>query len=422
VLRRVSARTLLIAALCGLSVPAISGAAQRSPRIDWHDSRSLGLPWHGRLVHGVQLPAEGRRFFTWDPALKRSPDRGWRRWGNDRLVRVVLDVIGSYVAAHPAAPRVGIGDLSRPHGGDFGEQYGGLGHDSHQNGLDADIYYPRKDRREAAPRTPAQVDQLLAQDLVDRFVDAGARYVFVGPHLRLHGPRSVVTPLVHHDNHLHVRIPNPVAPRQTVLGRSVQGRPVRAVRLGDPASRRRVLVIGCIHGDECAGTAIARRLIRADPLLAADVWVIPDLNPDGRARASRQNANGIDLNRNFPGGWRAIGSAGDAEYSGPHPLSEPETRIAARLIRRVRPAVTIWFHQPQGIVRAWGRSTRAGRRYARLAGMRFRELPWRPGSGPNWQNRAFRRGASFVVELPPGPVSAAATVRHVRAIVGVATQ
>ncbi len=72
-----------------------------------------------------------------------------------------------------------------------------------------DVWYPRRDRQEKAPLHPWQVDERLAQDLVDRFVDAGAEKVFVGPHLDLHGPKGVVVPLVYHDDHLHVRIPKP---------------------------------------------------------------------------------------------------------------------------------------------------------------------------------------------------------------------
>ena len=60
-------------------------------------------------------------------------------------------------------------------------RFGGLGHASHQNGLDADIYYPRMDGQERRPYKPSQVDVDLAQDLVDRFVAAGARVVYVGP-------------------------------------------------------------------------------------------------------------------------------------------------------------------------------------------------------------------------------------------------
>jgi murein endopeptidase len=146
-------------------------------------------------------------FFTWDPVLRRSPDRPWRRFGTARLVRTLLDVIDSYAAAHPHAARVGIGDLSRPHGGDFGPRFGGLGHVSHQNGLDADVYYPRRDGRERAPRRVGQIDRRLAQDLVDRFVRAGAQVIFVGPSTRLRGPAAIVRVLAHHDDHLHVRLP-----------------------------------------------------------------------------------------------------------------------------------------------------------------------------------------------------------------------
>jgi murein endopeptidase len=176
------------------------------PVIKWRHSLALGKPNAGRLVRGVRLPNQGEHFFTWDAVLKRSPNRGWRRYGTDRLVRTLLTVVSEYRAAHPDAARVGVADLSRPHGGDFGARFGGLGHASHQNGLDVDVLYPRLDRLERAPRTPTQIDQALAQELVDRFVNAGARYVFVGPHTHLRGPHRIVQPLVYHDDHMHVRI------------------------------------------------------------------------------------------------------------------------------------------------------------------------------------------------------------------------
>ena len=100
-----------------------------------------------------------------------------------------------------------IGDLSRPHGGDFGPQFGYIGHASHQNGLDVDIYYPRADGRERAPRDASEIDRVLSQELVDRFLAAGAEVIFVGPNTGLTGPAGRVQALVHHDNHLHVRLP-----------------------------------------------------------------------------------------------------------------------------------------------------------------------------------------------------------------------
>ena len=176
------------------------------PRIQWRHSEAVGLPYAGKLRRGVQLPAEGRTYFTWDPIHETTPNRGWRRWGTDRLIRTTLRVARHYERENREAPRLTIGDISRPHGGDFGPQYGEIGHASHQNGLDIDIYYPRRDGRERAPVRPSQVDLRLSQRLVDMFVAAGAQKVFVGPSLDLRGPRKVVMPLVHHDNHLHVRL------------------------------------------------------------------------------------------------------------------------------------------------------------------------------------------------------------------------
>jgi murein peptide amidase A len=377
-------------------------------------SRPLGQPWAGALVGGVGLPASGQHFFTWDPVLRRSPDRRWRRYGTERLVRLVLQVVDGYAAAHPQAPRVGIGDLSRPHGGDFGIRYGWPGHVSHQNGLDVDVYYPRRDRRERPPDSPVQIDPALAQDLVDRFVRAGAVRVFVGPHTGLRGPPDTVQVLANHDNHLHVRLAAP-PPHWRVLGRSVRGRPIRAVERGNPHSPR-ILVVGCIHGDECAGRTVVRLLARMPQPLDADLWLVDDLNPDGFAAGTRQNARSVDLNRNFPSRWRPIGRPGDPEYSGRRALSEQETRIAYRLILRLRPAITIWFHQPQAIVRAWGGSVAVGRLYARLARAPFHRLRWPDGTAPNWQNHRFRHASSFVVELPPGALARASARRYARAV------
>jgi len=203
------ALTLALAAPAALARPTqepIPPPEHPAPEIAYRHSVPVGVWWNGALRRGVQMPAEGPDWFTWDPVRKRIPNRGWRRWGTDRLVRTVLGVIEQYRLENALAPRVGIGDLSRTHGGDFGARFGGLGHASHQNGLDADIYYPRMDGQERRPYKPSQVDVDLAQDLVDRFVAAGARVIYVGPSLGLEGPRKRVVPLVQHDDHLHVRL------------------------------------------------------------------------------------------------------------------------------------------------------------------------------------------------------------------------
>lgn len=215
-LRLLLACLTVLAAFCAVAGAAEPGDPTTAPDqqasapayepVVWHKSRAVGMPWRGRLARGVRLPAEGQDFFTWDPVLEAAPSRPWRRWGTDKLVRTLLDVLREHRAAYPDAPRVGIGDLSRTRGGSFGERYGGLGHKSHQNGLDVDIYYPRIDRLEEEPTRVMQIDREPAQDLVDRFVDAGAQYVFVGPRTKLSGPRGIVGPLRFHNDHMHVRV------------------------------------------------------------------------------------------------------------------------------------------------------------------------------------------------------------------------
>jgi hypothetical protein len=207
--------------------------------------------------------------------------------------------------------------------------------------------------------------------------------------------------------------------KATVLGRSVQRRPIRAYHFGDFASHHTILVVGCIHGTECAGMTVTLQLLN-NQTTRASVWVIQDINPDGLHAGTRVNADGVDLNRNFSSGWQPIGRRGDPQYSGPRPFSEPETRIVRDLIERVRPRITIWFHQPADLVRADGQSIPTARRYANLVGLPFRRMPWLAGTAPNWQNHHFPGTSSFVVELPPGQLSLAAARRDSAAILRLA--
>src|SRR5688572_30129639 len=121
------------------------------------------------------------------------------------------------------------------------------------------------------------------------------------------------------------------------IGTSAKGRAITAVRVGASQARRTVLVVGAIHGNELAGRAVTRRLRRVRPPRGVAFLIVDDLNPDGSASGTRQNARGVDLNRNFPFNWKAMGTPFDAHYAGASPLSEPESRAAADLIRRVRP-------------------------------------------------------------------------------------
>jgi murein peptide amidase A len=201
------------------------------------------------------------------------------------------------------------------------------------------------------------------------------------------------------------------------IGHSVDGRLLRPIVLGH--STQPLLVVGCIHGNEPAGLAITSALVRAGAAAGTEIVVLPSLNPDGCAVLhTRQNARGVDLNRNFPSNWAAIGRRGSFQWSGPRPLSEPESRYFVALVRALQPAVTVVFHQHQDVVRAWGPSRPTASRFARLLGglLPYQSIPWPYGTAANWQNHAFPGTASFVVELPAGRVPPSAVPRYVAAL------
>jgi protein MpaA len=216
---------------------------------------------------------------------------------------------------------------------------------------------------------------------------------------------------------LHAQI---TVPRQVVIGRSAHGSPIVATELGDPSSPRKVLIVGCIHGNETAGIAIADALAARRALPGVDLWIVPDLNPDGVAAGSRENARGVDLNRNFPWRWRVLRPRGSPFYGGSRPLSEPESRAAYRLIRRLRPAISIWFHQHLTVVDESGGDPAIERRFARLTGLSSRALTRHRGSVTGWENQALPGTTAFVVELPAGQLTRSAMARFANAVEQVA--
>lgn len=199
----------------------------------------------------------------------------------------------------------------------------------------------------------------------------------------------------------------------TRLGRSVRGRPIGVQRLGETRHpRATVLVVGCVHGNECAGHAVIARLARSAVPAGVELLLVRDLNPDGFAAGTRTNAHGVDLNRNGARNWRATGTAG-----GPRPFSEPESRAIRGLILRARPTLIVWYHQALALVDVpYGRSAAVSRRYSARVGLPVRDLGGRPGSLSDWADGVRGVGPSFVVELPGGALSAASAARHAAAV------
>ena len=218
-----------------------------------------------------------------------------------------------------------------------------------------------------------------------------------------------------------VRVRSPLRPERAIVARSVEGRPLRAVHVGGTRGPV-ILVVGAIHGNETAGVAIASDLLADGRETHADLWIVTDLNPDGAMRGTRQNAHGVDLNRNFPWRWQRAGRVGDPEYSGPRSLSEPESRFAYGLIKRIRPTVTVWFHQPFGVVDASGGSRIVEQTFARRVGLPLDRLTRYRGSVTTWQDHRFRSSTAFVVELPPGRLRDPAIERYANAVELVTTR
>jgi protein MpaA len=205
------------------------------------------------------------------------------------------------------------------------------------------------------------------------------------------------------------------APQADVIGHSVHGRPIVAYELGD-RSAPATLIVGVIHGTEPAGLAVISQLRRLPLPPHVHLWLVPTVNPDGLAAGTRQNAHGVDLNRNWPTAWVHNGIPWDGYYSGPRPMSEPENRAMRGFILRIKPRLTIWYHQPLDVVYGSDPHVAVLKRYTRLSGLPYRRLPAPRGAATRWQRRHFPASPAFVVEFPAGQISAATARRNAKAV------
>lgn len=238
---------------------------------------------------------------------------------------------------------------------------------------------------------------------------------------RLDDPRTIVLHCTAGRSYSSTRAASGGARLQ--FGRSVEGRALVARGLGDPAAARTALIVGEIHGDEPAGRTVIRRLRhRPGRLRGVEAWTVSSLNPDGHHDGRRTNVHGVDLNRNFSVGWDGSEPPGSGYYAGSRPFSEPETRALRRLVRRLDPDVTIFYHQPWGaVLLPCSEPAPLQKRYAQIAGLpgdrcRGQRLP---GTATRWMNG--RGGTAFVVELEAGALSRRTVRRHARAAARVAT-
>jgi len=199
---------------------------------------------------------------------------------------------------------------------------------------------------------------------------------------------------------------------QDMQARSVNKRIIWGRDVATPDARLRVLVIGGIHGDEMSSSAVVFHWIRLASTPPADMphpvhWrFIPTLNPDGLfARPpKRVNANGVDLNRNFPtpnwsrdaaAYWEKRTKRDPRRWPGNKPLSEPESRFLNMQMDSFKPNLIVSIHAPYGVLDFDGPSvppSKLGRLYLDQVGIY-------PGSLGNYGG-IHRRVPVVTVELP----------------------
>ncbi len=187
--------------------------------------------------------------------------------------------------------------------------------------------------------------------------------------------------------------------RRVQLGVSTRGRPIGCEVYGEGPDT--VLFIASIHGNEPAGTpllnALAERL-KSNGLSLGDkrVVLIPISNPDGYERKRRHNANGVDLNRNFPAeNFRA------KRRHGNKPLSQPESKAIFDAIERFRPGCIISIHQDKACIDYDGPAEELARSMARSGNLKLKRLGALPGSLGSYAGNQL--GIPVVtIELPGG--------------------
>jgi hypothetical protein len=162
---------------------------------------------------------------------------------------------------------------------------------------------------------------------------------------------------------------------------TVKGEPIfHWEKAGDPKekSSQKILVLSLIHGDEPESASVsAAWMERLSAIQPRNSWrVIPIMNPDSWDLKTRTNANGVDVNRNFPSKdwdelalkyWKEKAASNDRRFPGTAAASEPETKCAMKHIEEFKPDFIISIHTPLGVLDFDG---------PKVPAPKFGPLPW----------------------------------------------
>jgi len=163
-----------------------------------------------------------------------------------------------------------------------------------------------------------------------------------------------------------------------IVGKSVGNRVIMTQVFGQGPDV--ILIMATIHGNEAAGAPLVRRLAQhikenLQLINGRTIILMPVANPDGMAANTRQNANGVDLNRNFEAANRINNAT-----SGLKALSEPEARAIKQIIRQYNPDRIVTIHQPLACIDYDGPARRIAATMAQHCDLPVRKLGARPGS------------------------------------------
>ncbi len=175
-----------------------------------------------------------------------------------------------------------------------------------------------------------------------------------------------------------MRYPVEAAGEREFLGYSVDSRPIHAEIFG--AGEDVIFILATIHGNEQAGTSLVESLsdyLCYHPQMLHDrcVVLMPLANPDGAAQNTRGNSRGVDLNRNF-----ASANHVNSARHGEEPLSEPESRIIATVIRQWQPNRILTIHQPLNCLDYDGQSQPLAEHLAGYGPLPLKQIGSLPGS------------------------------------------
>jgi protein MpaA len=193
--------------------------------------------------------------------------------------------------------------------------------------------------------------------------------------------------------------------RHQLMGRSARGRPIMIEVLGQGEDT--TLVMAAIHGDEPAGIALVDELAEhlqndSRSLQGRRVVLLRNANPDGVAANTRENAHGIDLNRNFTASNRV-----DNETNGHTALSEPEARALQTIIKDYHPSRIVSIHQPMSCIDYDGPARALATRMAQYCDLPINKIGARPGSIGSYTGEELKI-PTITLELPKEAASMSA--------------